>query len=91
MRDILPALPRSRESMTPGLAAALAWKLAAGPELASRAEVRECRAGVLLLHAADAAARAQIEAVTPELVRALKRMLPADGPGPACRRIQFVP
>lgn len=84
MRDILPALPQSREVMPAALATALAWKLAAGPELADRAEVRACRAGVLLLHAADTATRAQIEAVTPELLRALNRILP-------CRQIQFVP
>lgn len=86
MRDILPALPQSREAMPPALAAALAWKLAAGPDLAARAEVRECREGVLRLHAADAATRAQIEAVLPELLRALNRILPAG-----CRRITFLP
>ena len=58
-----------------GLGPALAWSLAAGPELAARARFRSLRGGVLTLEAADAGARLQIESVSQELRRALNRML----------------
>ncbi|MGH9413328.1 MAG: DciA family protein [Terriglobales bacterium] len=97
VRDILPALMRQGgnrpegEALPAAAAGALAWKLAAGEELASRARFADWRAGVLLLQEADAATRAQIESVAPELLRALNRMLPGGKRMQACRRIAFLP
>ncbi|MGH9475612.1 MAG: DciA family protein [Terriglobales bacterium] len=88
LRDILPALAGDEAQAVPGeLAAALAWLAAAGPDLASRVRACSLRDGVLSLGGADAATRAQIESVAPELLAALRRT-PA---GRHCQRLRFYP
>ncbi len=75
LRDILARLPGAEAELPPEPALALAWTLAAGPDLAARARCLGVQHGVLQLQAADAVAARQIASVAAELGRAMNRML----------------
>lgn len=82
-RDILSSLAADSARFLPrDLAAALAWQAAAGPDLSARARATGMRGGVLWLQCDDAATRALILSIEPELLRALR---------PHCHRLRFQP
>jgi hypothetical protein len=75
LRDILAQLAAAEAELPPATAVALAWTLAAGPELAARASGVTLQGGVLHVRARDAAARRQIASVAAEVRSGMNRML----------------
>ncbi len=78
LRDILAKLPGIEAELPSEPALALAWSLAAGPELAGRARCLGVQHGVLHLQAEDAATARQIASVGAEVGKAMNRMLGAE-------------
>ncbi|MGH9481374.1 MAG: DciA family protein [Terriglobales bacterium] len=77
LRDILALVPAEAAELPPALPPALAWQLAAGPELGGRSRCLGLSGGRLRVQADDAATASQARSVEPELRRELNRMLGA--------------
>jgi Dna[CI] antecedent, DciA len=75
VRAILASLPAAEPDLPAATAVALAWTLAAGPDLAARARCLGLERGVLRLQARDASARRQIASVAEEVRNGMNRML----------------
>lgn len=81
MEDLRSSLAAALRQLPPEAAASaavLAWGVVAGPQLAAHAPAVALDQGVLRLRVADPAWRREIQALRPELLRALAAVL---GPG----------